>query len=333
LWDVSKDPSPTRILIRGNYLDPGEPVEFGIPAVLDDPNNPWRAPEPQPDWNHTGRRLALARWLTRPDHPLTTRVIVNRIWQYHFGEGIVSTPDDFGSQGARPTHPELLDWLAVSFVENGWSFKWLHKQIMLTAAYRQSSAEDAGKLAADPANKLLWRKTPLRLDAEQVRDAVLTVTGQLDTRLYGRPVPVKKGPDGQFVVDESHEGARRRSIYVLTRKSSPQSFLLAFDQPTMDAGNMPVRFRSALPVQALAMMNNSLVIQSSKVLAARIEKEAGEGIEARVRRAYELVYSRAPRPEELKVIHSSLEGKEKDPSAWRVFCQALLGTSEFLYSN
>ncbi len=333
LWDVSKNPSPTRILIRGNYMQPGDPVEPGIFAVLDDPKNPWRAPEPKPEWNHTGRRLALAQWLTKPDHPLTTRVIVNRIWQYHFGEGIVSTPDDWGSQGARPTHPELLDYLATSFVENGWSLKWLHRQILLSNAYRQSSAEDPAKLAVDPTNKLLWRKAPARLDAEAIRDAILTATGRLDTRLFGPPIPVKKGPDGQFVVDENHEGARRRSIYVLTRKSSPQSFLLAFDQPTMDAGNMPVRFRSALPVQSLAMMNNPFVIQSSKTLAERIAKEGGAGIEPRVRRAYELVYARPPRPEELKVIHAALEGKEKDESAWRVFCQALLGTSEFLYSN
>jgi hypothetical protein len=135
----------------------------------------------------------LAQWLTQPDHPLTTRVIVNRIWQYHFGEGIVRTPDDYGSQGVRPTHPELLDWLATSFVENGWSMKWLHKQIMLSAAYRQSSAEDAVKLSADPSNKLLWRRSPARLDAEAIRDAILTVSGQLDRRLYGSPIPVKKG--------------------------------------------------------------------------------------------------------------------------------------------
>jgi hypothetical protein len=201
---------------------------------------------------------------------------------------------------------------------------------MLSAAYRQSSAEDPRKLAADPSNKLLWRKSPVRLEAEEIRDAILQVSGQLDPTMYGKPVQVKKGPDGQFVVDE--QGAHRRSVYVLTRKSSPQSFLLAFDQPTMDAGNMPVRFRSALPVQALAMMNNSLVIESSRVFAARIEKEAGSGFDARVRRAYELAYSRPPRPEELKVIHAALEGAGKDPSAWRVFCQALLGASEFLYS-
>ncbi|MGH9786547.1 MAG: DUF1553 domain-containing protein, partial [Terriglobia bacterium] len=201
---------------------------------------------------------------------------------------------------------------------------------MLSAAYRQSSAEDPVKLAADRSNKLLWRKSPVRLDAEAIRDAMLTVSGQLDPALYGPPIPVKKGPDGQFIVDE--KGAHRRSIYVLTRKSTPQSFLLAFDQPTMDAGNMPVRFRSALPVQALAMMNNSLVVESARLFAEKLERESGATLDARVRRAYELAYSRPPRPDELKVIHATLEGKNKDASAWRVLCQALLGTSEFLYS-
>src|SRR5437899_687061 len=126
----------TRILIGGNYLTPGD----------HNTRKPFQFPEPQPEWRHTGRRLALAQWLTQPDHPLTARVMVNRVWQYHFGEGIVRTPDDFGSQGIPPTHPELLDWLATSFVEHGWSLKWLHKQIMLSAAYRQSSAEDPAKL-------------------------------------------------------------------------------------------------------------------------------------------------------------------------------------------
>jgi hypothetical protein len=332
LWDVSKKPTQTHILVRGNYLVPGDPVEPGIPAVLDNPQKPFRFPEPKPEWHHTGRRLALAQWLTQPDHPLTTRVIVNRVWQYHFGEGIVRTPDDFGSQGAAPTHPELLDWLATSFIENGWSLKWLHKQIMLSAAYRQSSVEDPAKLAADPSDKLLWRKAPMRLEAEEIRDAMLLVSGRLDQTQFGEPVAVRKAADGQYVEDQPMDAPHRRSIYVLTRKSAPQSFLLAFDQPTMDAGNMAVRFRSALPVQSLALMNNPLVIESAKAFAKRIEKEAGEGMDNRLRRAYELAYSRPPRPDELKIIHAALEAKSKDQSAWRTVCQALFGANEFLYS-
>jgi hypothetical protein len=331
LWDVSKTPSQTHILVRGNYLSPGDPVEPGIPEVLDNAQHPYKFPEPRADWHHTGRRLALAEWLTKPDHPLTSRVIVNRIWQYHFGEGIVRTPDDFGSQGALPTHPQLLDWLATSFVEHGWSIKWLQKQIMMSAAYRQSSAEDPLKLAQDPDNKLIWRKSPARLEAEAIRDAILAVTEQLDLTMYGEPVPVKRGPDGQYLVDAPN-GPQRRSIYVLDRKSTPQGFLLAFDQPTMDAGNMPVRFRSALPVQALALMNSSFVEDSAKVLAERIEKDAGADFDTRVRLAYELVYARPPRAEELQVIHAALEAKRTDTGLWREFCHALLGSNDFLYS-
>jgi hypothetical protein len=331
LWDVSKTPSQTHILVRGNYLSPGDPVEPGIPEVLDNPEHPFTFPEPRAEWHHTGRRLALAEWLTQPDHPLTSRVMVNRIWQYHFGDGIVRTPDDFGAQGAAPTHPELLDWMATSFVEHGWSVKWLHKQIMMSAAYRQTSVEDPAKLAQDPDNKLLWRKSPVRLEAEAVRDAILAVSGQLDRTMYGEPVQVKRAPDGQYVVD-APKGPQRRSIYVVDRKSAPLSFLLAFDQPTMDAGNMPVRFRSALPVQALALMNSTFVEENAKALADRIETETGVDFDARVRRSYELVYSRPPRPEELRVIHAALETKQADPGAWREFCHALLGSNDFLYT-
>jgi hypothetical protein len=301
--------------------------------VLDDPENPYRAPEPQAESHHMGRRLALAKWLTQPDHPLTSRVIVNRIWQYHFGEGIVRTPDDYGSQGVPPTHPELLDWMATSFVENGWSFKWLHKQIMLSAAYQQSSEEQADKLAADPSNKLVWRKSPLRLEAEAIRDAIVEVSQGLNRTMFGEYVDMKQAPDGQFVVDDSIEGARqRRSIYLLTRKTGPHGFLLAFDQPTMDNGNMSVRFRSSLPAQALAMTNNHFVIDSAVDFAARLEREAGADWKDRVRHAYALAYSRAPHAEEMKLLRASLDSKQTDATAWVVFCQALFGSNEFLYS-
>jgi hypothetical protein len=172
----------------------------------------------------------------------------------------------------------------------------------------------------------------LRLDAEQVRDAMLAAAGRLDLTLYGEPVPVRKAADGQYVEDQPIEAPRRRSVYVLTRKSTPLSFLLAFDQPTMDTGNMPVRFRSALPVQSFALMNNPLVIESAKALAARIQNEGGSTLGGRLRRAYELVYSRPPRPEELKILRASIESKGGDQSAWLVACQALLGANEFLYA-
>src|SRR5262249_55500085 len=200
-WDVSKTPSPTYILQRGNYLAPGAGVKPGLPAVLDDSANPLKFDDPKdhPEWNHTGRRLTLAKWFVSPQNPLISRVFVNRIWQFHFGEGIVRTVDDFGSQGARPTDPELLDYLAVTFQEHNWDLKWLTRQIMMSQVYRQSSAEVAAYMDADPSTKLLWRKPPLRLEAETIRDSMLKVSGLLNDKMFGAPDPIKRGPDGQWL--------------------------------------------------------------------------------------------------------------------------------------
>jgi hypothetical protein len=156
-WDVTTDPAATHLLMRGSYEAPGDPVEPGVPVIFDDPSDPFVIPDQAEGACHTGRRLAFAKWLTRPEHPLTARVIANRVWQYHFGEGIVTTPDNFGSQDADPTHPELLDWLAVSLIEHDWSLKWLHRQIVLSNVYRQSSDVAHEKYLLDQPYKLLGR--------------------------------------------------------------------------------------------------------------------------------------------------------------------------------
>ena len=331
-WDLSKNPSPTYLLIRGNYLSPGYKVEPGIPLVLDDPESPFRFPDAKPEWNHTGRRLTLAKWLTQPDHPLTARVIVNRVWQFHFGEGIVRTPDDFGTTGARPTHPELLDWLAVNFVQNGWSFKWLHRQIMQSTVYRQSSAEDHAKMAADPSNKLLWRKAPLRLEAESIRDSMLAVTGELDSRQFGKYEPLTRAEDGEWVVDTENGGNEmRRSVYILNRRSGFHGMLQTFDAPTMDNGNMPQRFRSALPTQSLVLMNSQFVVDRAEVFARRVMTER-DNFDGRVSRAFELAYGRGPEEGERSLAHGYLETRPNDLEAWRTFCQAIFGSNQFLYS-
>ena len=331
-WDLSKTPSPTYLLLRGNYLTPGQEVEPGILAVFDDPENPFRFPEPKPDWNHTGRRLTLARWLTQPGHPLTARLIVNRVWLYHFGDGIVRTPDDFGAMGAPPTHPELLDWLAVNFVKNGWSFKWLHRQIMLSTVYRQSSLEDKEKFAADPSNKLLWRKAPLRLEAEVIRDSILAVSGQLEPTMYGKYEPLTRAADGEWVVDTQSGGNdRRRSLYILNRRSGYHGLLQTFDAPPMDNGNMPRRFRASLPAQSLALMNSPFVVEMADAFARRVLAES-DSFDERVRRAFQLAYSRAPQEEERSLAHGYLEARPGDIEAWRTFCQAILGSNQFLYS-
>jgi hypothetical protein len=355
-WDVSKQPD-TRVLVRGDFETPGEPVAPGVPLILDDPKNPFRVPELPADSPHTGRRLAFARWLTRPDHPLTARVIVNRVWQYHFGAGIVTTPDDFGSQGARPTHPELLDWLAVSFVEHGWSLKWLHREIMLSGVYRQSSAVDKAKFDLDQPNKLLGRWGARRLEAEAVRDAVLSVSGQLNLKMYGEPIALCTAPDGNYLPDTSGriDGEKirgfsfnplpckqpkqplqesrqpnRRSIYLQSRRVAVAGFLVAFDAPLMDT-NVSARFRAAAPQQALAALHNPLMLESARKLAERATAERGSDRIAQIRRAIELTYSRPASEAEVSFAFAEIQ-KQKDPELGvRLFCQALLGSNEFLY--
>jgi hypothetical protein len=334
LWDMSREASPTHLLLRGNYLTPGPEVEPGILAVLDDPDKPFQFPDPKdhPEWNHTGRRLTLAQWLTEPDHPLTSRVFVNRVWQWHFGEGIVATPDDFGSMGARPTHPELLDWLAVDFVEGGWDIKRLHRQIMLSAVYRQSSTEEPEKMAQDPQNKLLWRKAPLRLDAETLRDSMLAASGLLNKTMLGAFDPIKKAADGQWLPDEGEGPANRRSIYLAQSRTRPVGFLHAFDMPTMTADSVSKRFRSTRPTQALVLLNNPLVRKASTALAGRVLEETGGEFDGALERAYELALSRSPSAQELEAARMVLSSTSDPQKGMQLFIQAMLGSNDFLYS-
>lgn len=333
-WDVSRTPSPTYILNRGNYLSPGAPVEPGIPAVLDNPKQPFRFPDPKdhPEWNHTGRRLTLAKWLTQPDNPLTARVFVNRVWQFHFGEGIVRSVDDFGTQGAKPTHPELLDWLAVSFVEHGWDIKWLTRQIMLSSVYRQSSAEVPTKVAADPDNKMLWRKAPVRLDAEAIRDSMLQVSGLLNTEMFGPQLSLKRGADSQWLEDEKKGNPNRRSIYLSYGRTRPQGFLRTFDCPDMTSDSQSQRFRSALPSQSLALLNNPLVRRTSLAFADQVLERAQGDVEAALPLAFESAYSRQPYPEELEIARKTIAASSDPKEGLRLFLQGMMGANDFLYS-
>ena len=356
-WDVSKD-AVTRVLMRGDFESPGDVVEPGVPLILDDPANPFQPAKPAPDAPHSGRRLAFAKWLTRPGHPLTARVIVNRVWQHHFGTGIVSTPDDFGSQGARPTHAELLDWLAVGLVEHGWSLKWLHREILLSATYRQSSDASPLQLKADEPNKLLSRWPARRLEAEAVRDAVLSASGQLSRTMYGHPVALCSAPDGNYLPDMSGriDGERirgfsftpppckaasralaedrnpnRRSIYLQIRRVAANGFLAAYDAPLMD-NNVSVRFRSALPQQALAALHDPLMLDAASALALRTRQDAGGAdMVARIRRAIELTYSRPAAENEISFAFAEVRQQPDTEAGLRMFCQALLGSNDFLY--
>lgn len=327
-WDVSKEPSPTYLLIRGNYLSPGPPVPPGVPAVLDDPDRPFQFPEPRDEWHHTGRRLALAKWLTRPDHPLTARVFVNRVWQYHFGEGIVRTPDDFGTQGSPPTHPELLDWLAAELVSSGWSLKHVHRQILASTTWQQDSQPREDGLKTDAASRLLWRFPPRRLEAEAIRDCILAVTGKLD---------LKMGGPGFSAFEVDLENVRhyfpkknygpadwRRMVYMTKVRQERDSVFGVFDCP--DGSQVaPKRSRSTTPLQALNLLNSRFVMQQAEFLASRLQTDAPSAAE-RITRAWKLCFGRSPDDAEIDLAQKFVSSR-----GWTQFCRALLNTNEFLF--
>lgn len=295
LWDRG-EPSPTYILRRGNYLTPSRLVGPGVLSVLGDGRTPFVAEPPWPGANKTGRRLALARWLTKPDHPLTARVMVNRMWKGHFGEGLVRTLDNFGRAGDAPSHPELLDWLAVEFVRNGWSMKAMHRLMMTSATYRQSSEVTPERMRLDPENRLLSRSVLKRLDAEAVRDTLLTLSGQLDPRQFGPPDKIADRADG-LVTAVPSDGVYRRSIYVQQRRSLPVTILADFDRPSMSP-NCVTRSESIVAPQALHLMNNRQVHEFSDAFAARVIADAGDDLTAQLDRIHWLAYARPATPAE-----------------------------------
>lgn len=255
----------TRLFHRGDFRQPKQivdpaplkvltPEDRYIPFAADDPSLPT-----------TGRRLAFARWLTGADNPLTARVLVNRVWLHHFGRGLVETPADFGRLGASPSHPRLLDWLANEFMSSGWDLKRLHRTIVLSTAYRQSSRRDPEMSAIDDANRFYWRKDVVRLDAEVIRDRALAVAGELDPAPFGPPTPVGVDESGQAIVDGS---SARRSLYVQQRRSQPIAILEAFDAPVMTV-NCERRPSSTVATQSLMLMNGDFILARSRALAQR----------------------------------------------------------------
>jgi cytochrome c553 len=335
LFDVTTKPAPARLLRRGNYETPGREVAPGLPSVFEDPGKAVKFDDPPGEWT-TGRRLALARWLTARDHPLTARVLVNRIWQYHFGTGLVSTPDDFGARGARPVHPEILDWLAAEFVETGWSLKRLHRLIMLSATYRQRTTSREEPTSGLPPVPAAFRPGPRRLEAEVIRDSLLETAGCLDRRLFGPSVPAQRLKDGQFAIKPDHPDRFRRTVYISTRRTHIPTFLALFDEPLMDT-NWPRRSASVIPQQALALLNGDFALECAERFARRVTAEGGPAFEERLHRAFALAYGRAPDAEELALFHRSLPAADGggepsgDDAFWRTACHALLCSNEFLY--
>lgn len=335
-WDVSKTPSPTYILQRGNYLSPGAEVQPGIPMVLDNPENPLKFPDPKdhPDWNGTNRRLTLAKWMVSPENPLVPRVFVNRAWQWHFGEGIVRSVDDFGTQGAPPTHQELLDYLTVSFEEHNWDLKWLTKEIMMSQAYRQASTEVPQYMMADPSDKLLWRKAPVRLEAETIRDSMLQVSGLLNDKMFGKQEPIKRGPDGQWLEDDKKgSGNGRRSLYLAQTRTRSVAFLHVFDCPDMTSDNQAQRFRASLPTQSLALLNNPLVFRTTKALTQQVLERTNSNYDDAVKLAFDEAYNRPPSAKEMEIAKSSIAAEPDPKEGLRLFIQAMFGANDFLYSH
>ncbi len=327
----------THILISGDYRQPGAVVEAGFPSAITGDSRPAVLDTDRyRQFPTRGLRMTLAKWIVSPDNPLTARVMVNRIWQHHFGRGIVETPSDFGKNGSRPTHPELLDWLAVKFVDEKWSIKSMHRLILNSSTYRQSSENPrANNNTVDPDNKLLWKFSRRRLEAEEVRDGVFRISGRLNPERGGPsvfpPLPAdladfarygRTGGD-MWEPNEREEDNRRRSVYTFQRRSLPQPMMLAFDAPVFSE-SCERRSVTTTALQALSMMNGDLINKESAYLADRIATDAGGDPKARIRRAFEFVLNRPPAPDELRrfsEFSGSLAG----------ICRVLFNSNEFLY--
>ncbi len=319
-------PRDTFLLMRGEYDKVGEKVVRGTPAVF--PPFPKDAPT---------NRLGLAKWLTLPNHPLTSRVTVNRYWQQIFGVGIVKTSDDFGMQSEPPSHPELLDWLATEFVQSGWNIQHLQKLMLMSATYQQSSRLSPELLKRDPENRLLARGPRFRVEGEVVRDTALYVSGLLVDRLGGRSAKPYEPPglweavsfnNSQKYVQDEGEGQHRRSLYTNWKRQSPPPNMLIFDAPTREYCVVR-RPRTNTPLQALALLNDPQFVESSRALADRALREGGRSTESRLAYAFRLATARKPSTDEIRILAQTLEAQRaafaKDPEAAR----KLLGVGTF----
>ncbi len=354
LCEVPGHVPTTHLFRRGDYTQPKAAVEPGGLTVLAD-GDPLKLAK-DAALPTTGRRLAFAHWLTDGRHPLTARVLVNRAWLHHFGRGLVGTPGDFGFLGERPTHPELLDWLADEFVRSGWSLKHMHRVMMTSTAYRQSSRRSAAGEAVDADNRLLGRMPVRRLEAEALRDAMLAVSGLANARAFGKPVPVKTDAAGQVVVGvdnldaagyETGKGAlppgeeHRRSVYVQVRRSRPLALLEAFDAPRAEP-NCELRDNSTVAPQSLLLMNNTFVVATAEAFARRVRREATAGGRAEIVRAWSLAFGAEPDEKEVRQATAFLAEQEANfrardakadaaAQALASFCHALLSANRFLY--
>ena len=356
--DAGRNAPPTHTLRLGVYDRKMEPVEPGFLTILA-PGS--AAITPPAGVESTGRRTALAHWIARPDNPLTARVMVNRIWHYHFGRGLVATPSNFGAAGDRPSHPELLDWLAGELVRQGWSVKAMHRVIMSSNAYQQASVVDTPAAAEiDPQNALLWRFPRHRLEGEAIRDAALAVSGELNVKMGGPSVfpelPPGMASRGGWKTSEGAE-RNRRSVYVFVRRNTRYPMFESFDMPDTHE-SCPRRDVTTSPIQALTMLNSAPVMEWAEGLAARVLERGHADREAQIAVAYKLAYSRPPTSEESKMAFDFFErhraivaararsggklagvgslpaGVDAVDAATLVdFCHMLINSNEFVYIN
>jgi hypothetical protein len=326
-------PRDTHIHLGGDFTRKGDRVEPGVPGVL-----PSLSSEGTPD------RMDLARWLVSPSNPLTTRVTVNRIWQAYFGAGIVETENDFGTQGTPPSHPELLDWLATEFVARGWSQKAIHRLIVTSRTYRQSSRARPEVDAVDPGHRLHARQVRLRLDAEAIRDAALAASGLL-TRTIGGPSVFPPQPDGVMTLGQMRREWKastgpdryRRGLYTYFWRATPHPSLMVFDAPNAIQA-CTRRIRSNTPLQALTLLNDQASFECAQALADRVLREVPEGRPAQVRRAFRLCLGRDPSAAEVERLSRLLEqeaaeageGASAERAAWTTLGRVLLNLDEFI---
>jgi len=354
MTDAGPQAPPVRLLRKGNPANPGDEVAPGFLSVL----RPADSPEAATPLAPAGRRKALADWATRPDHPLTARVMVNRLWQGHFGRGIVATASDFGTQGSLPSHPELLDWLATELVARGWGLKAIHRLMVTSATYRQSGTPSAKALEADPDNLLFTRMIRRRLEGEAVRDAILAASGQLDERVGGASVypdlPPGVEAKGGWPRSASAVDRNRRSLYVFVKRNLKYPLFDVFDVPDTNL-TCPERNVSVNAPQALMLLNSGMVLEYAQALAGRIYASAADrnDLEALVDRAFRLSLARVPSADErtravefLRAQPDHLSGRPDAPTlptpmpdgptpaqaaALVDFCHALLNLNEFVF--
>jgi len=326
------------VLLRGNHLTPSGPVARGVPRILAG-RRPFSVAA-----RASGRR-ELAEWLASPENPLTARVMVNRIWQWHMGTGIVASVDNFGRLGQRPRNPELLDWLAMRFVESGWSIKAMHRLIMCSSTYRMSSRDNQAARQVDPQNQLLWRMPPRRLQAEELRDSLLMVSGQLDNTMGGRTLPIRnhKIMSGSEIskCNAVHQQPRR-TVYLPVIRSGLHEFLTTFDfpDPSVPAGR---RHATTVAPQALYMMNAPLMDTAAQRVARMLMTSAGSMTADRVRAAYELLLTRRATPGDVSqwkrfidrrmqlAVKTGLPADAAELAAWESLARVLFSSNTFIY--